>query len=61
MDNYERIATTNREHAEIAQALIEYQEERVSFSEFYMFCQSFKPEVTVDDVICAMGSDYRGE
>ena len=47
--------------AEIAAAEIAYRSEEVSFSELYMFCQSFKPEVTVDDVISALGRHYRGE
>ena len=47
--------------AEIAAAEIAYRSEEVSFSELYMFCQSFKPEVTVDDVISSLGRYYRGE
>lgn len=47
--------------AEIVAAEIAYRNEEVSFSELYMFCQSFKPEVTVDDVISSLGRYYRGE
>ncbi|MCP4212064.1 MAG: hypothetical protein GY764_11370 [Halieaceae bacterium] len=61
MDNHTRKKQYDMEAAEIVAAEIAYRNEDVSFSELYMFCQSFKPEVTVDDVINALGPHYRGE
>jgi hypothetical protein len=61
MDNHTRKNTYDTEAAEIVAAEIAYRFEEVSFSELFMFCQSFKPEVTVDDVINALGPRYRGE
>ena len=60
-DNHTRKKKYDMEAAEIVAAEIAYRNEDVSFSELYMFCQSFKPEVTVDDVINALGPRYRGE
>ena len=61
--SYSHCARVQYEHEamEIAAAELAYRNEDVSFSELYMFCQSFKPEVTVDDVINALGRSYRGE
>lgn len=61
MDNHTRKKQYDMEAAEIVAAEIAYRNEDVSFSELYMFCQSFKPEVTADDVINALGPHYRGE
>lgn len=61
MDNHTRKKRYDMEAAEIVAAEIGYRSEDVTFSELYMFCQSFKPEVTVDEVINALGPHYRGE
>lgn len=60
-DNYNRKRQLEMDQAEIVQAEIDYRNEEVTFSELFMFCQSFDPEVTVDGVIQSLGRAYRGE
>ena len=60
-DNYTRKRTIELDQAEILDAELGYREGRVTFSELFMFCQSFDREVTVDGVINALGRHYRGE
>lgn len=60
-DNYSVKYRYDSDGAEIAAAEMAYRSEQISFSELYMFCQSFDREVTVDDVISALGRRYRGE
>ena len=58
---YDRRRARELEQSEILQAEMDYREERVTFSELFMFCQSFDKGVTVDGVINALGRHYRGE
>jgi len=60
-DRHSRKLQAEADAAEIVQAELDYRAEQLTFSELFMFCQSFKPEVTVDDVIGALGRHYRGE
>lgn len=60
-DNYTRKRTRELEQAEILQAELDYRNEDITFSELFMFCQSFDKGVTVDGVINALGKHYRGE
>lgn len=60
-DNHSLKLQYDMDSAEIVQAEIDYRSERLTFSELFMFCQSFNPEVTVDSVITALGRHYRGE
>ena len=58
---YDRRRARELEQAEILQAEMDHREERVTFSELFMFCQSFDKGVTVDGVISALGRSYRGD
>ena len=58
---YDRRRTRELEQAEILQAEMDYRMGDVTFSELFMFCQSFDKGVTVDGVINALGKHYRGE
>ena len=58
---YDRRRTRELEQAEILDAEMAYREGNVTFSELFMFCQSFDKGVTVDGVINALGRHYRGE
>ena len=60
-DNYTAKRTNELEAAEIVQAELDYREERISFDDLFMFCQSFDKEVTVNGVITALGTAYRGD
>lgn len=60
-DNHSRKKQYDMDAAEIIQAEIDYWFERITFSELFMFCQSFDKGVTVDGVINALGPRYRGE
>lgn len=60
-DNYTRKRNLELDQAEILAAEMAYREGDVTFSELFMFCQSFDREVTVDGVINALGKHYRGE
>ena len=60
-DNYTRKRNLELDQAEILAAEMAYREGDVTFSELFMFCQSFDREVTVDGVIDALGKHYRGE
>lgn len=60
-DNHSRKKQYDMDAAEIVAAEVAYRSEEITFSELFMFCQSFKQEVTVDDVIGALGRHYRGE
>lgn len=58
---YDRRRTRELEQAEILQAEMDYRMGDATFSELFMFCQSFDKGVTVDGVINALGKHYRGE
>ena len=58
---YDRRRARELEQAEILDAETGYREGNVTFSELFMFCQSFDKGVTVDGVINALGRHYRGE
>ena len=60
-DNYGRKRQLELDQAEILAAEMAYREGDVTFSELFMFCQSFDKGVTVDGVINALGKHYRGE
>ena len=60
-DNYAVKRQRELDQAEILDAEMGYREGRVTFSELFMFCQSFDKGVTVDGVINALGKHYRGE
>ena len=60
-DNYGRMRQRELDQAEILTAEMQYREGDISFSELFMFCQSFDKGVTVDGVINALGKHYRGE
>ena len=60
-DNYSRKRGIEMDQAEILAAEMGYREGDVTFSELFMFCQSFDKGVTVDGVINALGKHYRGE
>lgn len=60
-DNYARKRQLELDQAEILAAEMSYREGNVTFSELFMFCQSFDKGVTVDGVINALGKHYRGE
>ena len=60
-DNYSRKRQRELDQAEILAAEMGYREGDVTFSELFMFCQSFDKGVTVDGVINALGKHYRGE
>jgi hypothetical protein len=60
-DNYGRKRQRELDQAEILDAEMAYRNEEVTFSELFMFCQSFDKGVTVDGVINALGKHYRGE
>ena len=60
-DNFSVKYRYDSDGAEIAAAEMAYRSEDISFSELYMFCQSFDKEVTVDALINALGRRYRGE
>lgn len=60
-DNYSRKRQQELDQAEILAAEMGYREGNVTFSELFMFCQSFDKGVTVDGVINALGKHYRGE
>ena len=60
-DNYARKRQQELDQSEILAAEMGYREGQVTFSELFMFCQSFDKGVTVDGVINALGKHYRGE
>jgi len=60
-DNYTAKRTNELEAAEIVQAELDYREERITFDDLFMFCQSFDKGVTIDGVISALGRNYRGD
>ena len=60
-DNYTRMRNRDLDAAEIVQAELDYREERITFDDLFMFCQSFDKEVTVNGVITALGRSYRGD
>ena len=61
IDNYSHKRQRELDQAEILAAEMGYREGDVTFSELFMFCQSFDKGVTVDGVINALGKHYRGE
>lgn len=61
MDLYTTIRNNDLDAAEIVQAEMDYREERISFDDLFMFCQSFDKGVTIDGVITALGRSYRGD
>ena len=60
-DNYGRKRQRELDQHEILEAEMAYRMGDVTFSELFMFCQSFDKGVTVDGVINALGKHYRGE
>lgn len=60
-DNHSRKQQMDMDGAEIVAAEVAYRNEEITFSELFMFCQSFDKGVTVDGVIDALGRYYRGE
>ena len=60
-DNYTAKRNNELDAMEIIQAELDYREERISFDDLFMFCQSFDKEVTVNGVITALGRSYRGD
>lgn len=60
-DLYTTIRNNDLDAAEIVQAEMDYREERISFDDLFMFCQSFDKGVTIDGVITALGRSYRGD
>ena len=60
-DNHSRIANRQSARAEIWGAVMDYREERMSFSELLMSLQAFDPSVTPDHVFRLLGRHYHGE
>jgi hypothetical protein len=60
VDNHSRLMARQSAQAECLQAILDYREERISFSELVMSLQSFDPKVTPPDIIKLLGRQYYG-
>lgn len=61
MDNHTKALNSQTIRAQIWGAVMDYREEYLSFSELFMFLQTFDREISVDDTIAFLGRSYRGE
>lgn len=61
IDNHTARAEVESKQAEVIGAIMQYREEKLSFSELLMFLQTFDSTATVDDVLEILGCHYRGE
>ena len=60
VDNHSRLLARQTAQAEALQAILDYREERITFSELVMGLQSFDPKVTPQDIIDFLGGKYYG-
>ena len=60
VDNHSRLLARQTAQAEALQAILDYREERITFSDLVMGLQSFDPKVTPKDIINFLGNKYYG-
>ena len=60
VDNHTRLLNRQTAQTECLQAILDYREERISFSELVMGLQSFDPKITPPDIIELLGRHYYG-
>jgi hypothetical protein len=56
MDNHTRFVNFQREQQEIVEALMSFRNGDITLADLFQFCQTFKPDVTLDQVIDAVAN-----
>jgi hypothetical protein len=56
MDNHTRFVNQQRDQQEIVSALMDFRNGDLTFDDFYQFCKTFKPDVTVDQLMDAISN-----